>query len=249
MSDIEELAFDVEFMCCEVDRADNLRVVSADGHFADFIGADPAEIDKKKIYLYDIIDKKERENVIAQLRRKGAPYVYFDFCLRNKNNKVVLVHCCAQNISKSKVSRITIADVSRSERKTQKLQMRADALRNLIDEVNVGICIFKVNKDMHFEALNINKACCSFFGTQRELLVDKAFRIDDLIHPDDKSEVFQAIGKSMATKMPIDMTMRVITHKNSFMNCKFSAAILRNDEDGCPVFHATLTDITDLLHN
>ena len=248
MSEIEELAFDVEFMCCEVDRADNLKVVSADSHFADFIGVDSSEIGKNSIYLYDTIDSKDRENVIAQLRKKGAPYAYFDFCLRNRKNKVVLVHCCAQNIPKSKISRLTIADVSRSERKTQKLQQRADALRNLIDEVNVGICIFKVNKDMHFETLNINKACCSFFGTQRELLVDKAFRIDDLIHPDDKSEVFQAIGKAMATKNPINMTMRVITHKNSFMNCKFSAAILRYDEDGCPVFHATLTDISDLLH-
>lgn len=248
MQSVEELAFDVEFMSFEVDKADKLRIISSDSNFTDFLSDENTlKLEQGKLFLYDIVDKEDRENVVRLICRKNERYAYFNFFIINSKGKKILIHCAAQNIPETSICSLTIADVSRSERKTQKLQKRADALRSLIDEINVGICLFKVNKDMHFEAVNINKACCSFFGTERELLFDKAFRIDDLIYKDDKSTVFQAIGKSIATKQPIDLVVRVITHKGSYLWCKFNAAVYRYDEDNCPVFYATFTDVTELM--
>ena len=48
----------------------------------------------------------------------------------------------------------------------------------------------------------------------------------------------------MATKKPIDMELRIITHKDSYIWCKFNAGIQRYDKDNCPVFHAMFTDVS-----
>ena len=107
-----------------------------------------------------------------------------------------------------------------------------------------GRCVFKVNKDMHFEIVHINSECCRLFGTEKERLESRDYRLDELIHPEDKSAVFQAIGSAMATKKPIDLVMRVITKKEIFTRCRFIAQINRYDENGCPVFHSELEDVT-----
>lgn len=109
-------------------------------------------------------------------------------------------------------------------------------MNHLIDMVTGGVCLFKVNRDMHFEALYANEACCKYFGTTKESFNERPYRIDDLIYPDDRSAAFQAIGVAMATKKPIDMELRIITHKDSYIWCKFNAGIQRYDKDNCPVF-------------
>lgn len=102
-----------------------------------------------------------------------------------------------------------------------------------------GRCVFKVNSDMHFEALNVNNACCTFFKTDENKFNSRDYRIDELIHPEDKSRVFRAIGSAMATGKPIDLVMRVISGKDFFTRCVFKAKINRYDETSCPVFYAT----------
>lgn len=247
MNEIDEFAFEVEFMSCEVDRAEELKVLSADSHFAEYARVHPSKIKEGKVYLIDYISTEDREKVLSFLRKKDSPYVYFDFCILGDFGETKLVHCTAQNYPRSTISKLTIADVSRSEKKTEILKKRADALGSLIDVVSVGICLFKVNEDMHFEAIYVNQACCSFFGTDKERVIERAYRIDELIHPDDKSEVFQAIGHSMATKKPVELIMRVKTHKKRYLWCKFSAAIHRYEDDGCPVFQATFTNVSGLV--
>ena len=247
MSSVEDFAFDVEFMCCEVDCAKDFKIITADERFIDFVGASFSEIEQGGLYLHDVISKEDREKVIKQLCKKDSNYSYFNFCMKHSSGETVYVHCAAQKSDDSKISRLTIADVSHSEKKTEMIKKRADALGSLIDVIKVGICLFKVNKDMHFEAIYINNACCLFFGTEKERLIDRDYRIDELIHPEDKSEVFQAIGTAMATKKPIDIVMRVITGKDNYTWCRFSADINRYDESGCPVFHATFTDVTSLM--
>lgn len=99
---------------------------------------------------------------------------------------------------------------------------------------------------MHIEALYLNESCCRFFGTEKGKYSSQAYRLDELIHPDDKSLVFQAIGGAMATKKAIDMDVRIKTHRDSYMWCKLNAGIQRYDNDNCPVFHAVFTDITKI---
>ena len=242
MNEFEEFAFEVKFMNCEVDRSQDLRVIKSDENFERFVGAS-SNIKNGDFRLLNIIDKRDREIVKNHLCKKSE-YVQFDFCITGASGETNLVHCSAQRVPGTKINRLTIADISQSEKKTERLKKRADALGSLIDVVKVGICLFKVNRDMHFEAIYVNNGCCQLFGTEKERLNDKAYRIDELIHPDDKSSVFQAIGTSMATKKPIDLVLRVITHKDSYIRCKFNAEINRYEEDGCPVFHATFTDVT-----
>jgi PAS domain S-box-containing protein len=48
----------------------------------------------------------------------------------------------------------------------------------------------------------------------------------------------------MATNEPMDIEFRTIAHQNEYKWCKVNAAIERYDDDGSPVFHAMLTDVT-----
>ena len=99
---------------------------------------------------------------------------------------------------------------------------------------------------MHFEALYLNEACCRLFATDKEGYQRKVYRIDEIIYPEDKTLVYQAIGKAMATGEEIDLEYRVMPHKNSYIWCKCNAAVHKRDADGSPVFHAVFTDITRL---
>lgn len=245
-NELNESAFDVEFMNCVIDKADNLKVLDSDSHFSEFTGVHPSKIKQGKLFLHDVLIPQDREKVMRILCKKNSPYVYLDFYIKDKKDNLVFVHCTGQNAEDSSVCRLTLADVSRSVEKSRKLKAQAKEMNHLIDLVTGGVCLFKVNQNMHIEALYLNESCCRFFGTEKGKYSSQAYRLDELIHPDDKSLVFQAIGGAMATKKAIDMDVRIKTHRDSYMWCKLNAGIQRYDNDNCPVFHAVFTDITKI---
>lgn len=241
---IEERSYEVDFLNCVVDKADDFKVIDSDSHFSDFVGVHPSKIRQGKLYLQDIIRPIDRQNVIEKICKKDSQYVYMDMDLINKNKEPVFVHCTAQNYDDSSYCRLVFADVSKSREKTRELREKAREINHLIDLVTGGVCLFKVTPNMHFEALYLNEGCCRLFGTAKESYKERVYRIDELIHPEDKTIVFQAIGRAMATGENLDLEYRVMTHRDQFIWCKCNAAVQKYDSDGSPVFHAMFTDIT-----
>ena len=233
-------------MNCEVDLSENLRVIGGDAHFSEFTGVHPSKIKQGKLSFNDIIAPHDREKVRRTLFKKNSPYVYLDFSILDKDGNEVFVHCSANSDEITKRSRLTLADVSRSQKKSEELKTRADEMKELIDLVNAGVCLFKVTSDMEFQALYMNKTGREMFGVSKSVYLNRLYKLDDLIQEEDKSAVFQAVGKAMATHKPIDMEIRMFTHKNGVIWCKFGASIHRYDEDGCPVFHGIFSDINDV---
>lgn len=246
MNGIEDTAFEVEFMSCVVDKADDLKVMESDSHFSDFTGVHPSKINQGKLNFLDVIIHKDRETVMKQLCKKNSPYVYIDFYIRNKEGEYILVHCLGQNVKGTTLCRLALADVSQSAKKTEQLQRKTESFSSLVDMVEGGVCVFKVSQNMQFTVLYMNTACCRIFGTAQGAYLDREYKLDELIYKDDKSTVYQAIGNAMATKKPIDLEVRVVTHRDSYTWCKLNSAIQRIAEDGLPVFHALFTDISKI---
>lgn len=241
---LEEDFYDVKFMNLVVDKADNLVVVDSDKHFSDFTGVHPSKIRQGKLFLHDIIMPVYREEIMKILCRKESRYVYFDAEFKDKNGDCVLLHCTGQNFENSTLCRLTLADLSKSRQKQETLRKKAKEMNYLIDLVTGGVCLFKVTDDMHILVQYLNEGGCRLFGTSKSRYAKQDYRLDELICPEDRSAVFQAIGKAMATDEPIDIEFRTIVHKDEFKWCKVNAAIQSYDEDDNPIFHAMLTDIT-----
>ena len=239
----EEDFYEVEFMNLVVDKADNLRVVECDSHFTDFAGVHPSKIKQGKLFLHDIIKPVYREEIMKALCKKNSPYVYFSAEFTDKDNNDILVHCTGQNFEGSTLCRLTLADISKSRRKQEALRQKAKEMTHLIDLVTGGVCLFKVTDDMHILVQYLNEGGCKLFGTSKSRYVKQDYRLDELIHPEDRSLVFQAIGRAMATDEPIDMEFRTIVHQDEYKWCKVNAAIQEYEDDN-PIFHAMLTDIT-----
>lgn len=240
---IEEDFYDIELMNLVVDKADNLRVIDSDSHFSDFTGVHPSKIKQGKLFLLDIIKPVYREDIMKVVCKKNSPYVYFDAEFIDKNGKEILIHCTGQNFENSTHCRLTLVDISKSKMKQEALRKKAKEMNYLIDLVTGGVCLFKVTDDMHIVVQYLNEGGCRLFGTSKSRYQKQDYRLDELIHPEDRSLVFQAIGKAMATDEPIDIEFRTIVHKDEFKWCKVNAAI-ESYEDDNPVFHAMLTDIT-----
>ena len=246
MDSFEDIAFEVEFMSCVVDKADDLKVVESDSHFSEFTGVHPSKINQGKLDFLDLIIHKDRETVMKQLCKKNSPYVYLDFSIKNRDGEYVYIHCLGQNIKGTSLCRLALADISQSEKKTEQLKVKTESFRSLVDKVEGGVCVFKVNQDMQFTVLYMNLACCRLFGTAKGAYLDKEYKLDELIYKDDKSTVYQEIGKALATRKPIDMEVRGVTHRDSYTWCKLNSAIQRIDDDGLPVFHAIFADISKI---
>lgn len=246
LDNTDELAFEVEFLSCVVDKKRDFLVVDADSHFCDFVGVHYSKIKQGKLSLLDLLIPQSRQEIVRKLCKKDSPYVYFDLYIMDNSSKYNYVHCTARNNENDSLCEITFADVGKSEAKSKKLREKAKTMNHLIELVTGGVCLFKVNPDMHFEALYANEACCKIFGTTKQTFNDRVYRIDDLIHPDDKSAAFQAIGVCMATQKPIDMELRIIRHKGEYIWCKLNAGIQRYDKDNSPIFHAMFTNISAL---
>lgn len=247
LDNTDELAFEVEFLSCVVDKKKDFEVVDADSHFCDFVGIHYSKVKQGKLSLLDILVPQDREDIMKKLCKKDSPYVYFDLYLKDNSSQYNFVHATARNNEENSLCQITFADVGKSEEKSKALREKAKTMNHLIDLVTGGVCLFKVNSDMHFDVLYANEACCKFFGTTKEVVSRENFRISDLVHPDDKSRAFTAIGTAMATKKPIDMELRIMTHRDEYMWVKLNSAIQRYDKkDNCPIFHAMITDITEL---
>lgn len=236
--------YEVDFMNLVVDKADGLKVVDCDNHFCEFTGVHPSKIKQGKLFLHDIIKPIYREEIMRVLCKKNSPYVYFDAEFVDKDENEVFIHCTGQNYEESSLCRLTLADVSKSQELQLQLRKKAKEMNYLIDLVTGGVCLFKVTSDMHIEVHYLNEGACRIFGTTKQAYAQQIYRLDELIHPDDKSKVFQAIGKAMATDGECDLEIRTIVHKNEYKWCKFNAAIQKYDEDYTPIFHAMITDIT-----
>lgn len=236
--------YEVDFMNLVVDKADGLKVVDCDNHFCEFTGVHPSKIKQGKLFLHDIIKPIYREEIMRVLCKKNSPYVYFDAEFVDKDENEVFIHCTGQNYEESSLCRLTLADVSKSQELQLQLRKKAKEMNYLIDLVTGGVCLFKVTSDMHIEVHYLNEGACRIFGTTKQAYAQQIYRLDELIHPDDKSKVFQAIGKAMATDGECDLEIRTVVHKNEYKWCKFNAAIQKYDEDNTPIFHAMITDIT-----
>lgn len=242
----DELTFEVEFLCCVVDKKNDFVIVDADKHFCEFVGIHYSKIKQGKLSLLDLMIPQNRQEIVEKINKKDSPFVYFNLYILDNTGSYNHVHCAVRNNDKDSLCEFTIADVGRSEEKSRELKEKAETLDSLVDLVSGGVCLFKVNQDMHFEVQYANDACCKFFGTSRDRFINREYRIDDLIHAEDKSAAFQAIGKTMATKKPIEMELRILTHKDQFLWVKMNSNIHRYDKDNCPIFHAVFTDITDI---
>ena len=243
-NEIDERAYEVEFFNCVIDKSQDYKVIDADSHFADFTGVHISKIRQGKLFLRDIINPPDRQAVLEKLCRKNSPYIYMDFDVKNSNGDVVFVHCSAQNDDATPLCRLVFADVSKSREKTARLQQRASEIKNLIDLVEAGVCVFRVTPEMHFEVMYMNTRCCRLFGTSKERYSERDYRLDELIHYEDKTLVYQAIGRAMATGEPMDMESRIKRSKNEAIWCHCNANVHHIDEQGNPVFHAVFTDVT-----
>ena len=243
---LNDTSYEVEFLNCIIDKADDFRVIDSDSHFAAFVGVHISKIKQGKLFLKDIIRPVERDTIFKALCKKNSKYVYIDFNILDKDDSPVFVHCTAQNFEDSTLCRLVFADVSKSREKSRELEERANEVSHLIDLVSGGVCLFKVTPDMHLQILYINEACCRLFGTTKENYDWRAYDLSELIYKRDKTEVYQAIGRTLATGEDIDLEFRVLTHKDKHLWCKCNAAVQKYDGDGSPIFHAVFTDITKI---
>lgn len=242
----DDNGLDVEFMNLVVDKADNLRVIDSDSHFSDFTGVHPSKIKQGKLFLHNVIKPIYREKIMKILCKKNSPFVYFNAEFIDKDGNDVYIYCTAQNYENSTYCRMTLADVSKSRIKQEKLKQQARDMTHLIDMVTGGVTLFKVTDDMHIKTIYLNEGACRLFGVSKAAFREQNFLMDEMIHPSDKSAVYQAIGKAMATNDPIDIEFRLKSFTGGFIWCKFNAAIQSYDSDGNPIFHAMYTDITNI---
>lgn len=237
-----ENLYKVEFLNCTVDKAQDFKIIDCDSHFAEFAGIHASKIKEGKLFLTDILKPVDRDYVFKKLCKKGSKYVYIDFDILNAEKEPVFIHCSAKNYEDSSLCRLVFADVSKSR---EVLAQQANAANSLIELVAGGVCLFKVTPNMHFNVIHINEACSHLFGTTIESCLKRGdYRLDELIHPDDKTIVYQAIGRAMAMGEALDLEYRIMKHRNKFIWCHCSAAVQRYDEDGSPVFQAVFIDIT-----
>lgn len=242
-SNINEDFYEVEFLNCTVDKSQDFKIIDSDSHFAEFAGIHPSKIKQGKLFLRDILKPSDRDYVFKKICKKDAKYIYIDFDILNADKEPVFIHCSAKNYEDSSLCRLVFADVSKSREKNRKLEQQASAANSLIELVAGGVCLFKVTPDMHFNVIYINETCARLFGTTVESCSKREYRLDELIHPDDKTIVYQAIGKAMATGEGLDLEYRVMKHRDKFIWCNCSATVQRY-EDGSPVFQAVFIDIT-----
>ena len=243
-SNVDEELYEVEFLNCTVDKSQDFKIIDCDSHFSEFAGIHPSKIKQGKLFLRDILKPVDRDYVFKKICKKNTKYVYIDFDILNADKEPVFIHCSAKNYEDSPLCRLVFADVSKSREKSRALEQQASAANSLIDLVAGGVCLFKVTPDMHFNVIHINETCCRLFGTTIESCSKRDYRLDELIHPDDKTIVYQAIGRAMATGEGLDLEYRVMTHRDKFIWCNCSAAVQRYDADGSPVFQAVFIDIT-----
>lgn len=241
---INENSYEVEFLNCTVDKAQDFKIIDCDSHFAEFAGIHPSKIKQGKLFLRDILKPVDRDYVFKKICKKDSKYVYIDFDILNAEKEPVFIHCSAKNYEDSSLCRLVFADVSKSREKNRELAQQASAANSLIELVAGGVCLFRVTPDMHFDVIYINETCARLFGTTVESCSKREYRLDELIHPDDKTIVYQAVGRAMATGEGLDLEYRVMKHRNKFIWCNCSAAVQRYDEDGSPVFQAVFIDIT-----
>lgn len=246
MNNTAEKENSLEFMNLVVDKADNLRVTECDSHFCEFTGVHPSKIKQGKLFLHDIILPVYREDIMRVLCKKDSPYVYFDAEFYDKDDNTVFIHCTGENFENSSLCRLTLADASNLIKKQVALQRQAKEMNYLIDLVTGGVCLFKVTDDMSLDVKYLNEAGCRLFSTTKERYARENYSLEDLIHKEDRSDVFQAIGKAMATDAPVDVEFRIKSSSKQVKWCKASAGIQYYDYDENPVFHAVLTDVTSV---
>ena len=70
LDNTDELAFEVEFLSCVVDKKKDFTVVDADSHFCDFVGVHYSKICQGKLSLLDLLIPQSRQEIVKKLCKK-----------------------------------------------------------------------------------------------------------------------------------------------------------------------------------
>ena len=73
LDNTDELAFEVEFLSCVVDKKKDFVVVDADSHFCDFVGMHYSKIKQGKLSLLDLMQPRDRQDVMEKICKKDSP--------------------------------------------------------------------------------------------------------------------------------------------------------------------------------
>ena len=82
VDNFEEQSYEVEFLNCVVDKADDFKIIDGDSHFSEFSGVHPSKIKQGKLFLQDILKPLDRQTVFknrggwAKTYLKKAEYYF-----------------------------------------------------------------------------------------------------------------------------------------------------------------------------
>ena len=71
---INENSYEVEFLNCTVDKAQDFKIIDCDSHFAEFAGIHPSKIRQGKLFLRDILKPVDREYVFKKICKKDSKW-------------------------------------------------------------------------------------------------------------------------------------------------------------------------------
>ena len=86
LDNTDELAFEVEFLSCVVDKKKDFVVVDADSHFCDFVGMHYSKIKQGKLSLLERIAKRDKKQPVKN---------FFTGCIFAKNYFFLKSDCLA----------------------------------------------------------------------------------------------------------------------------------------------------------
>ena len=66
LDNTDELAFEVEFLSCVVDKKKDFTVIDADSHFCDFVGVHYSKICQGKLSLLDLLIRKSLKSFVKR---------------------------------------------------------------------------------------------------------------------------------------------------------------------------------------
>lgn len=138
---------------------------------------------------------------------------------------------------------VTFWSILQRKKEAKKLYEKTQQYQSLISNVR-GI-VYQCSADRDFTMFFISDACLEITGYSTADYYNNKNLFGDIIHPDDKDEVWYEINKSTANERSFNISYRLITKKGDVRWVMDRGSVKYSSEHKQDILEGVITDITD----
>lgn len=230
-----------------------VKIIFANDKFYSMYGYTREEFESKMASPLDAILPEDREKtmeIVSNLSKNGGTATYEYRCL-NKDGSIVNV-CCNNSVTafegvEGPVLLAVVTDTTELMRSQFREKLVSEQLQTIMNNMGGGFSAITVDSNGKGHVLFANDGYYKMFGYTKEQMENELDYVSQIIHPDDRDKMREAILECFNDHIPRELEYRCVKRDGSIIYVRGSKSAAKVMGIENEVLISVIADITEVV--